>query len=404
MTRTLLCGARLFTGEAMLDSHAVLIEDGTILDIVPSGAARDAERVALPEDALLAPGLIDLQVNGGGGVLFNDTPTVEGALAIARAHRGLGTTGLLPTVITDRPEILRHAAEAAARAASLPGSGILGVHLEGPFLNPQRRGVHQERFIRLPGEADLEQLCALPGRFGANARVLLTLAPEQVSPEAIARLTHAGVRVSGGHSAASLGCAETAIASGLSGFTHLFNAMPPISSRSPGIALAAMRDTSTCCGVIVDGIHVHPALLRLALSVKQPGGVLLVSDSMPVAGTGLDGFTLQGRRILRRSATLQTEDGVLAGADLDMAQAVRNAVSLLGVTLAEALRMASLYPARFLGLGGRLGRLAPGYRADLVLFDAATRPLATWVGGAPDPASYRTAAMLKNRPRPGLTQ
>lgn len=381
-SRRLLTGARIFTGETMLDGHALLIEGADILDIVPEGSTCDAERVRLPEAGLLAPGLIDLQVNGGGGVLFNDTPTLDGARAIAAAHRRLGTTGLLPTVITDSPAVMLAAAMAASQAAAIPGSGVLGVHLEGPFLNPDRRGVHRQHFIRPPDETDLAQLCALPGQFAPNGRVLLTLAPEQVPHDAITRLVQAGVRVSGGHSAASLECTQAALKAGMSGFTHLFNAMPPLASRAPGIALAAMGDPGSFCGIIVDGVHVHPAMLRLALATKPAGGLMLVSDCMSPAGTAMTEFMLQGRRILRRDGRLLTEDGVLAGADIDLLQAVRNAVAMLGVTLAEAWRMASLYPARFLGLDHRLGRLARGYRADLLLLDEHLHPVATWVAGS----------------------
>jgi N-acetylglucosamine-6-phosphate deacetylase len=381
MTRRLLVGARLFTGETILDDRALLIEDAEILDIVPAGSDCAAMRIVLPENSLLAPGLIDLQVNGGGGVLFNDAPTVQGALAIAAAHRTLGTTGLLPTVVSDRPDIMLAAARAAAEAHALPSSGVLGVHLEGPFFNPERRGVHQQHFIRSPDETDIVQLCALPEQFGLHGRVVLTLAPEQVPHAAITRLSQAGLRVCGGHSAASLECTQAALQAGMSGFTHLFNAMPPLSSRAPGIALAAITDPNSCCGIIVDGIHVHPAMLRLAVSVKPRGGMLLVSDSMPPAGTGVAAFTLQGRHILRRHGRLETEDGVLAGADIDLAGAVRNTVSLLGLDAEEALRMASLYPARFLGLDHRLGRLKGGYRADITLFDETLHPLATWVAG-----------------------
>ena len=378
--RRLLAGARIFTGETMLDQHALLLEGDSILDIVSEGTDCQAERTALPDSGLLAPGLIDLQVNGGGGVSFNDTPTLEGVLAIAAAHRGLGTTGLLPTVISDTSAVMLAAARAAAQAAAIPGSGVLGVHLEGPFLNPGRRGVHQERFMRTPDETDLAQLCELPA-LGPHGRVLLTLAPEQVPLAAITRLAQAGIRVAGGHSDASLECTQSALRAGMSGFTHLFNAMPPLASRAPGIALAAMTDAASGCGIIVDGIHVHPAMLRLAIATKPAGGILLVSDSMPPAGSDITKFMLQGHRILRRNGRLETEDGVLAGADLDLCGAVRNAVAMLGVTLQEALRMASLYPARFLGLDDRLGRLAPGYRADIVLLDRQLAARATWIAG-----------------------
>ena len=321
-----------------------------------------------------------MQVNGGGGIGFNETPTLRGALAIAAAHRRLGTTGVLPTVITDTPAEMRAAAEAAAAAAAIPGSGVLGVHLEGPFLSPERAGVHRQHFIRPPEEADIAWLCTLPRPSGG--RVLQTLAPEQVPPATISRLASAGIRVSGGHSAASLEETQAALRAGMSGFTHLFNAMPPLAGRAPGIAVAAMTDPASCCGIIVDGIHVHPAMLRLALAAKPAGGMLLVSDAMPPARTALSEFMLQGRRVLRRNARLETEDGVLAGADLDLCGAVAQAIALLGLAPEEALRMASLYPARFLGLDRQLGRLAPGYRADIVLLDDRLRAAGSWLAGS----------------------
>ncbi|ASG25199.1 N-acetylglucosamine-6-phosphate deacetylase [Nitrospirillum viridazoti] len=383
--RQLLTGARLFTGDVLLDDHALLLAGAEILDIVPAVASvAGAARVPLPEGSLLAPGFIDTQVNGGGGVLFNDTPTAAGALAIAAAHRRFGTTALLPTVITDDLNTMMAAAEAAAEAAAIPGGGIIGVHLEGPFLNPERRGVHKAAHIRRPNGVDLDRLSALPRHFGDLGRVLLTLAPEQVDDGDIARLVRAGIVLAGGHSAASHERTQAALRAGLRGFTHLFNAMPPISNRTPGIALAAMTAKDAWCGLIVDGVHVHPDLLALALAAKPRGKMMLVTDAMPPTGTDATTFTLYGERIHRRDGRLVTDDGVLAGADIDMAQAVRNAMRLLDVELEEALRMASLYPARFLGMDGRLGQLAAGFQADLVLLDAQQRVLGTWVAGQRD--------------------
>ncbi|EGY01503.1 N-acetylglucosamine-6-phosphate deacetylase [Nitrospirillum viridazoti Y2] len=383
--RHLLTGARLFTGDVLLDDHALLLAGAEILDIVPAVASvAGAARVPLPEGSLLAPGFIDTQVNGGGGVLFNDMPTAAGALAIAAAHRRFGTTALLPTVITDDLNIMMAAAEAAAEAAAVPGGGIIGVHLEGPFLNPERRGVHKAAHIRQPNGVDLDRLSALPRHFGDLGRVLLTLAPEQVDDGDIARLVRAGIVLAGGHSAASHERTQAALRAGLRGFTHLFNAMPPISNRTPGIALAAMTAKDAWCGLIVDGVHVHPDLLALALAAKPRGKMMLVTDAMPPTGTDATTFTLYGERIHRRDGRLVTDDGVLAGADIDMAQAVRNTMSLLDVELEEALRMASLYPARFLGMDGRLGQLAAGFQADLVLLDAQQRVLGTWVAGQRD--------------------
>ncbi|HYC01860.1 MAG TPA: N-acetylglucosamine-6-phosphate deacetylase [Azospirillaceae bacterium] len=379
--RTLLTGARIFTGDTTLDGESLLLEGGRVLDLVAGDAAPGAREERLPEGSLLVPGFIDTQVNGGGGVLFNDMPTVEGALAIAAAHRRFGTTALLPTFITDRPQGMRRAAEAAERAARIPGSGVLGIHLEGPFLSPARKGVHEEGAIRRPAPEDVEWLAGLPARF-PEGRVLLSLAPDMVEIDDIARLAGAGLVLAGAHSAAGLERTRDALAAGLRGFTHLFNAMPPLTGREPGIAGAALLDPGSWCGIICDGVHVHPAMLRLALALKPRGKLFLVTDAMSPTGTDATEFQLYGRTIRRQDGRLVTADGVLAGADIDMAQAVRNAVDLLGVSLEEALRMASLYPAEFLGLEASHGRLLPGRAADMALLSPDLRVLGTWVAGA----------------------
>lgn len=377
----LLTGGRVFTGTRTIQAD-ILIRAGRIQAILPPGSPvpADVEGRRLADGLLVAPGFIDTQVNGGGGVLFNGTPSVEAALAIARAHRRFGTTGLLPTFITDTAEGMREAALAAAVAARAEGSGVLGVHLEGPFITPERRGVHDLSHVRGAVTADLDFLAGLPDRFG-DARVLLSLAPDRVTPVDIARLVRAGVIVAGAHSAASFDQTMAAIDAGLSGFTHLFNAMPPLMNREPGIAGAALSAPGTVCGIIADGVHVHPAMLRLALAAKGPGGLMLVTDAMPPTGTDVTSFELYGQTIHRRDGRLVTDDGTLAGADIDMAQAVRNAVRLLGVSVEEALRMASLYPARFLRLDHGRGRIQAGYVADLVLLDEGLGVVGTWVAG-----------------------
>ncbi|MFY0570792.1 N-acetylglucosamine-6-phosphate deacetylase [Archangium lansingense] len=381
--RQVLVGARLFTGERMLDGHAVVVEGERIRAVVPVDAVpTDAQVQRLPEDALLVPGFLDAQVNGAGGVLFNDTPTVEAALAIAAAARRSGTTGLLPTFITDEPGRMRQACEAAVEAMARPASGVLGIHLEGPFISGERPGVHESRFIRVPDAGDLDYLSALPARLaGQGGRLVVTLAPECVADAVIQRLASAGVVLSAGHTAATYERTREALVAGVRGFTHLFNAMPPAQSRQPGPVVAALEADEAWCGVIADGIHVHPAMLRLLLRVKPPGRVFLVTDAMPPVGTEVTSFMLYGRTILRREGRLVTENGTLAGADIDMVSAVRNCVRLLGLPLEECLRMASLYPASYLGLDGHLGRVAPGYRADLTLLRAELSVLATWVGG-----------------------
>jgi N-acetylglucosamine-6-phosphate deacetylase len=265
---------------------------------------------------------------------------------------------------------------------SRPASGILGLHLEGPFLSSERPGVHEPRFIRAPEAHDIEYLTALAKRIvSKGGRLLMTVAPERVDDASIGRLAAAGVVVSAGHTAATFERTSEAVAAGVRGFTHLFNAMPPVQNRQPGPVLAAFSSDEAWCSLIADGIHVHPALMRLLLKVKPPGKVILVTDAMPPVGSDETSFTLYGRKVLRGNGRLETENGTLAGSDLDMVTAVRNCIRLLGLSVEESLRMASLYPATYLGLEDQLGRLAPGYRADLALLTPELTVLATWVAG-----------------------
>ncbi|KAA0579523.1 N-acetylglucosamine-6-phosphate deacetylase [Azospirillum sp. B21] len=380
--RQLLTGARIFTGETILDGRSLLVGDGRILDIVaPGRIPPDIDgTVTLEAGDLLAPGFIDIQVNGGGGVLFNERPTPEATLAIAAAHRRFGTTGLLPTIITDTPECHRAAAEAAVTAVAQPGSGVLGIHFEGPFISPQRVGAHDPRFVRAPDGADLDFIGGLPARM-PGGRVLLTLAPECVEDAALSQLMAAGVILSVGHTMASAERVVAAFDLGVRGVTHLYNAMPGIANRQPGPAGAALADRRPWCGLIADGHHVHPLMMRAALTARPRGRMMLVTDAMPPTGTDADRFELNGRTIYRRDGRLVLADGTLAGADLDMATAVRNAVTLIGLPLEESLRMASLYPAEFLGMAGERGRIAPGWRADLVLLRPDLTVRGTWVEG-----------------------
>jgi N-acetylglucosamine-6-phosphate deacetylase len=258
---------------------------------------------------------------------------------------------------------------------------VLGVHLEGPFLSSDRPGVHLPRWMRRPDATDIDLLAATAHRFGDRGRLLLTLAPECVDDRDIARLAAAGVTLAAGHTAATVERTRAALAAGVRGFTHLFNAMSPMQSRQPGPIAAALADPDAWCCIIADGLHVHPALLRLLVQVKPRGKVVLVTDGMPTTGTDASAFTLFGRPIARRDGRLVTDDGTLAGADIDMAASVRNCVELLDLPLDESLRMASLYPAAYLGLDDRLGRIAPGYRADLALLRSDLSVLATWVSG-----------------------
>jgi N-acetylglucosamine-6-phosphate deacetylase len=371
-----LTGARIFTGERFLDDHAVLIDGGKIAAVLPL-ADLPATTPHTQVDGLLAPGFIDAQVNGGGGVLFNESPDPAALARLAAAHARHGTTALLPTFITDRPDRMRAAIAAARACVEADAPGIAGLHLEGPFLSVARKGAHDPALIRPITEADADEILAC-----GVGPLLLTVATENAAPALISRLATGGVIVSLGHSDASYEAAMRAADSGARGVTHLFNAMSQLGHRAPGMVGAALDHSGLWVGMIADGHHVHPAALRAALRGKRgPARLLLVTDAMPPAGDPGETFFLNGRRVTRRDGKLVLDDGTLAGSDLTMDRAVRFAVDELDVPLAEALRMASLYPAQFLRLDADRGRIAPGFRADLVLLDAALTVQEVWIGG-----------------------
>jgi len=370
-----LYGARLFDGERLHDDCALVVEGASILALT---RLEDRPRGGEQHDlggGFLSPGFIDWQINGGGGVLFNAEPTVEGIAAIAAAHRRAGVTAFLPTVVTDAPRVL-DAALAAAREAQSRAPGALGVHVEGPFIDPKRKGVHPAQFIRPMLEQDADALIA------ARAGVMVvTLAPASVPLELIGRLANAGIVVSLGHSDTSAEEAQSVFDAGASAVTHLYNAMSQLSSRAPGVVGATLADPRIICGLIADGEHAHPAAYRAALAAKGPRGVALVSDAMPPAAGGPDVFELQGRRMTRVGNKLTAEDGTLAGAAITMRDAVEYLVHVLEVPLADALMMATLTPARLLRVDNRIGRLKPGLRADLVHLTDDLQLAEVWMGG-----------------------
>ncbi len=368
---------QLFDGTAMRGPALVTVADGRIADLSFTGAA-PAATVALPPDTILAPGFIDIQVNGGGGVLLNDDPTVAGIRRIAAAHRRYGTTGLLPTLITCDVEVMEALAAAAPAALQVPG--VLGFHLEGPALNKARKGIHLESSIRVPDARDVAAIKS----FAASGRSLVTLAPECAPPALIEDLVVAGLRVAAGHSEATAAQISQAADRGGTGVTHLFNAMSQLTARAPGVVGAALDDERLFAGMICDGLHVDPLNLRLAFRCKGPDRLMLVTDAMPLVGSTQQNFMLQGRQITLKDGRLTGPDGTLAGAHLTMMDAVHNAVAWLGIDLSDALAMASRTPAMFLGLGRELGAVVSGYRADLVAFNDRFEVIETWIGGQPN--------------------
>jgi len=374
-----LVNGRVLTDAGLVDGRAVLVDGDRVADIVSLDDTRvgSARRHDLA-GALLLPGFVDVQVNGGGGMLFNDSPDIAAIHAIGAAHRRYGTTTFMPTVISDAYGVIARAIAAVREAIAAKVPGVAGIHIEGPFINPERRGAHDAAMIRRLDDEAFALLTSL-----GVGRTMVTLAPEATTPAMIRRLADAGVIVCAGHTNATFDAMRGAFANGVRGVTHLFNAMSPLASRAPGVVGAALADPDCWCGLIVDGRHVHPATLGLALRAKRHERFMLVTDAMPCVGGPPGPFMLQGRPIEVRDGVCVDGEGVLSGSALDMATAVRNSIDLLGLALPVAVRMASTYPAEFLGLGGELGRIAPGYRANFVVADDRLRVMQAWIDGAP---------------------
>ncbi|WP_394172511.1 N-acetylglucosamine-6-phosphate deacetylase [Thalassotalea litorea] len=363
-----------FDGETLHKNCVVELLDGRVIHTEEiQGHHPKAEQI----QGLMAPGLIDVQVNGGGGVLLNVAPSIDTLEAMFNAHAQFGTTAMLPTLITDDVEVMEQTADviSAALADKLPG--IIGVHFEGPHLSVPKKGVHNASFIRPITEREMAVFCRQD-----LGNVIVTLAPETVSPDDISRLVAAGVHVCLGHSNADFDTVTKALNAGATGFTHLFNAMSAFQSREPGMVGAALLDDNSWCGVIVDGHHVHYDALKLAIKAKSAGKIMLVTDAMSPVGSDEDSFDLLGARVLRNGDRLNATTGELAGSCLDMARAVKNTIEKLQQPVTEALRMASLYPAQFLHQDKTLGHLKVGAAADFVIFDDDFNVTQTWVNGA----------------------
>ncbi|MFT4178433.1 MAG: N-acetylglucosamine-6-phosphate deacetylase [Thermomonas sp.] len=374
MTTHIFHNGHVLTGQGFESNTNVVVKNGIISAVLRGDFPASGEFIDL-QGGYLVPGFIDVQVNGGGGVLFNNDTSVDAIAAIGRAHRRYGTTGFLPTLISDDAEVMQRAITATHDAIAAGVPGVLGIHLEGPYIAPARKGTHDAGKFRVPGADEVAMATSLD-----NGITLITLAPERVPADTIRAMAERGAILCAGHTAATYEETLAGIDAGIEGFTHLYNAMTPLQGREPGVVGAALE--SDCwVGVIVDGVHVHPYNLRLALKLKPPGKVMLVTDAMPMVGSDNPSFDLYGETITAVDGVVRNAAGALAGSALDMASAVRNTVRLLGLPLDEACRMASLYPAVFLGIGDSHGRIEPGFRADLVLLDEDVNVLRSWIGG-----------------------
>lgn len=376
--RFALTGARIFDGADWHDGAALVVGDGLVEGIVAADLPSDLRREPL-DGGMLVPGFIDLQVNGGGGVLLNEVPTLDGIRTICETFAQFGTTGLLPTLITDTREVTARAIAAGAEAARQAVPGFLGLHLEGPHLSVARKGAHDPGLIRPMEGADLENLI---GARAALPNLLVTVAAETVPPDQIGALVEAGVVVSIGHSDAGYVATRAAAEAGASMVTHLFNAQSQLGNREPGVAGAALDIGTIWAGLIADGIHVDAATIGVALRAKRgPARIFLVTDAMSLTGSAGQSLTLNGRMIYRANGALRLADGTLAGADLTMIDAVAYMHRVIGLPLGESLRMAALYPAQAMGIADRRGRLRGGAVASMVHISDDLEVRATWIDG-----------------------
>jgi N-acetylglucosamine-6-phosphate deacetylase len=377
VTRHAYTNAQIFAQQRLQSGCALLVEQGIITGLVNENEVPEGSLIVDLEGARLVPGFIDLQVNGGNGFLFNDCPTLDTVRAIAEAHYQFGTTALLPTLISDDLDVVERGIIAIEQAISAGVPGIAGIHIEGPFLNVERRGIHPRDKIRHGDENALKVLRTVEGGV-----TLVTLAPECVPAEQVTELRDRGMIVCAGHTDATFDEMMNAFNAGVAGVTHLFNAMPPLLNRAPGVVGAALLHSESWCCIIVDGKHVNPAALQIAIRAK--GGhqrFILVTDAMPTVGQSDKHFMLNGEQVMVIDGVCQNNDGTLAGSDLDMAKAVANAQSMLGMSLAQAVEMATFNPAQFLGLSHQMGVLEVGKRANMVCLSPSGEVLATWIDG-----------------------
>ena len=376
-----LTNARIFDGFSWHENSALVLSGGKVSGIVPMAELPSGHELIDAHGATIIPGFVDLQVNGGGGVMLNDDQSVDGIRHICAAHAKFGTTALLPTLITDTPEITAAAIKAGLDAKTAGVPGFLGLHLEGPHLSVARKGTHHPALIRPMKDTDLQRLLAVAAKFDA---LMITVAPENATIEQVKSLAEAGFIVSLGHTNATYETATAYADAGARVVTHLFNAMSPLENRSPGLVGAALDLGELSCGIIADGFHVHPASLGAAIRAKRgPGHVFLVTDAMSTIGTDLDGLLLNDRQIYRKDGRLTLADGTLAGADIDMLSSVLFIHKVIGIEFSEAVRMATVYPAQAAGVGNTKGSLKPEFDADFIVLDEDHAIISTWIAGEP---------------------
>ena len=368
-------GSKLFNGIDFIENKALLIEDQHIAGIVNKDAIPTDFQVKKLEGGILSPGFIDLQVNGGGGKLFNNSPDKESLNTIISAHQYFGTTSIMPTVISDSLNILQKCTDTISNEIDNNHS-LLGIHIEGPFFNVKYRGVHQKQYINTINASYLnlfETLDKFP--------VMLTLAPECISIKQLKHLKSLGFKILAGHTDANYDQLEEAVKYGLDGFTHLFNAMGQISAREPGVVGSAFDFDETSASIIVDLHHVHPSLINLSFKQKPKGKLFFVSDSMATINHGEPSFELYDEVVSESNGRIINSEGKLAGSSITQIDAIKNAYQKCSIPLESAISMATLYPAEYLGVSDYIGQLKKGYRADLAHFDSNFHVQNVWLAG-----------------------
>ena len=370
-----LIGAQLFSGKEFFDNRALLIDGENIIDIINEHNIPNNFETQKLNGGILSPGFIDLQVNGGGGKLFNNSPDKQSLNTIIEAHQHFGTTSIMPTVISDSLNVLKRCTTIISEVIE-NNKSLLGVHIEGPFFNVKYRGVHQKQYINTINSDYLNLFESLK-----DFPVMLTLAPECISTKQLKHLKSLGFKILAGHTDASYDQLEEAIKYGLDGFTHLFNAMGQISAREPGVVGSALAFDNAAASIIVDLHHVHPSLIQMAYKQKPQGKLFFVSDSMATIHHGEPSFELYDEVVSESNGRIINSEGKLAGSSITQIDAIKNAYQSCNIPLNDAIAMVTRYPAEYLGVANYLGSLKSGYRADLTHFDLDFQVHNVWVAG-----------------------